>query len=69
MRQSIMDGFFESFVRDFLTQQFPTGNVPIWVVDALNDAGISISTNLCRDTVTDLVQSDQYSEIPNDNME
>lgn len=48
MRRAILAGdeAFDSFVRGFLAQQFPAGDVPHWVVDALAEAGIAVSTTL-----------------------
>jgi len=43
LRQSIIDGRFEEFVNDFLRRQFPTGEVPLWVREALEVADIDIS--------------------------
>lgn len=60
MRQSIMEGRFEQFVREFLSLQFPLGNIPIWVVDALSDAGITVSTTLSRDSVEE--EEEQHIE-------
>jgi queuine/archaeosine tRNA-ribosyltransferase len=43
---------FERFVRSFLSLQFPKGNIPIWVVDALQvGAGITpVVTTLSRES-------------------
>lgn len=51
MRRAIMQGstHFEVFVKNFLSAQFPQGNVPIWVVDALQEAGIAVTTTLSRE--------------------
>eukprot|EP00271_Cylindrocystis_brebissonii_P018210 TRINITY_DN5061_c0_g1_i1.p1 TRINITY_DN5061_c0_g1~~TRINITY_DN5061_c0_g1_i1.p1 ORF type:complete len:478 (-),score=28.56 TRINITY_DN5061_c0_g1_i1:207-1640(-) len=43
MRKSIIDGYFPEFVVDFLQKQFPKGDVPSWVQDALEVAGVDIS--------------------------
>ncbi|GBG75148.1 hypothetical protein CBR_g19661 [Chara braunii] len=42
MRNSIIDGSFPEFVRDFLKKQFPAGDVPQWVCNALAAAGIQV---------------------------
>lgn len=56
MRQAIMDGPENhlQFIRTFLQKQFPAGDVPLWVVDALTiGAGIpDITTTLSRDEAT-----------------
>ena len=44
LRQSIIDGTFEEFVNAFLKRQFPDGNVPLWVREALEEADIDISS-------------------------
>lgn len=48
MRQAILQGeeAFENFVREFLRRQFPQGNIPLWVVEALREAGIFIETTV-----------------------
>jgi queuine/archaeosine tRNA-ribosyltransferase len=42
MRAAISDGVFPQFVDGFLLRQFPAGDVPRWVVDALREAGLDI---------------------------
>lgn len=51
MRRAIMQGstHFEAFVKNFLSAQFPQGDVPVWVVDALQEAGIAVTTTLSRE--------------------
>lgn len=48
MRQAIIEGpdSFEAYVRNFLKEQFPADDIPLWVVDALHDAGIDLETVL-----------------------
>lgn len=48
MLQSIMEGTeaYHKYVRDFMSIQFPAGDVPLWVVDALATADIHIETTL-----------------------
>ena len=43
-----MDGpeHFEKYVKHFMHIQFPAGDVPQWVVDALATADIHIETNV-----------------------
>ena len=44
MREAIMAGdeAFRTFVRGFLEKQFPTGDIPPWVVEALGRADVDI---------------------------
>jgi hypothetical protein len=42
IRQAIMEQRLPDFSRSFLAGMFPAGNVPQWVVDALDVAGISL---------------------------
>eukprot|EP00803_Ostreobium_quekettii_P011053 evm.model.scf_76.5 EVM.evm.TU.scf_76.5 scf_76:38529-39734(+) len=42
MREAIAGGSFEGWVRGFLGRQFPRGDVPPWVVHAMEAAGIDI---------------------------
>ncbi len=39
-------------MRDYLAVMFPAGDVPVWVVNALKDAGIEVSTTLTEDAPT-----------------
>lgn len=39
---SIIDGKFDLFVKEFLHNYFPDGNVPKWCIDALEVAGITL---------------------------
>jgi queuine tRNA-ribosyltransferase len=41
-RQAIIDGSLPAFVRGFVAKQFPSGPVPVWVVEALAEAGIEV---------------------------
>jgi hypothetical protein len=43
---------YPAFVRDYLAVMFPAGDVPVWVVNALKDAGIEVSTTLTEDAPT-----------------
>lgn len=42
IRQAIKEQRFPDFVRQFMAGMFPRGDVPQWVVDALDVAGISL---------------------------
>ena len=42
VRNSIIDGTFPDFVINFMKLQFPEGNYPAWVREALLDAGITL---------------------------
>ena len=42
MRNAILDQTFPNFVKEFMSLQYPKKNYPTWVVDALNDAGITL---------------------------
>ena len=39
---------YEEYIRDFLNKMFPSGDVPLWAVDALAHAQIGITTTLVR---------------------
>lgn len=58
MRQSIMEGpeAFKTYVQRFLQLQFPGGDVPLWVVDALAVADIPVTT--ISTTATTAAESD-----------
>ncbi|KAJ7545063.1 hypothetical protein O6H91_09G105100 [Diphasiastrum complanatum] len=43
LHKSILEGCFPQFVQGFLRMQFPKGNVPLWVCNAMEVAGIDIS--------------------------
>ncbi|MCO5581784.1 hypothetical protein L7F22_035673 [Adiantum nelumboides] len=43
LHQSILQGQFPEFVQGFLRKQFPLGDVPEWVCNAMEVAGIDIS--------------------------
>jgi hypothetical protein len=60
MRKTIMTGdeAFEQFVKEFLSLQFPKGNIPLWVVDALGEAGIEVTTTLTKEENNNKTQSD-----------
>jgi queuine tRNA-ribosyltransferase catalytic subunit len=46
MRQAVLDDRFPEFCRLFVKKHFPdTRTVPKWVVNALQEAGISLSTS------------------------
>lgn len=42
IRDSIKDDKFPQFVREFMKQQYADGVVPSWIIDALNEVGISL---------------------------
>lgn len=42
MREAIIAGTYPDFVRNYLTIMFPAGDVPEWVVDALEAADIKL---------------------------
>eukprot|EP00245_Coleochaete_scutata_P017237 TRINITY_DN8353_c0_g2_i1.p1 TRINITY_DN8353_c0_g2~~TRINITY_DN8353_c0_g2_i1.p1 ORF type:complete len:135 (-),score=16.66 TRINITY_DN8353_c0_g2_i1:8-382(-) len=42
IRTAIIEGRFPQFVKDFIKCQFPDGDVPRWVVEALAVAGIAV---------------------------
>jgi len=44
LRQSIIEGAFPSFVRNFMKQQFPDLIYPRWVVEALQYVGIALDS-------------------------
>ncbi|CAL9195703.1 unnamed protein product, partial [Musa hybrid cultivar] len=44
LHTSLVEGQFPEFVRGFLRAQFPKGNVPEWVCNAMEVAGVDIST-------------------------
>jgi len=48
MREAILQGAeaHHLFIRTFLQEQFPAGDVPRWVVDALQSVDISVSSSL-----------------------
>lgn len=39
---------YEQYIRDFLHNMFPLGDVPLWTVDALAHADINITSTLVR---------------------
>jgi queuine tRNA-ribosyltransferase len=43
LRDSIETGTTERFVRQFLREQFPSGDLPQWIVDAMNHVGIDLN--------------------------
>lgn len=45
MRESIIEGRFEEFVKEFFNKQFPDKKYPSWCIDALNVAGIDLKTD------------------------
>ncbi|XP_072988795.1 uncharacterized protein [Typha latifolia] len=44
LHMSIVEGHFPEFVRGFLRTQFPKGDVPEWVCNAMEVAGVDISS-------------------------
>jgi queuine tRNA-ribosyltransferase len=42
LRNSIIDGSFPQFVQRFMVQQFPNGNYPTWIKEALNSVNIHL---------------------------
>lgn len=53
MRDAIVDGTetYLAFVRKFLTDMYPAGDVPLWVVDALGSVDIAVDSTFLRDEV------------------
>lgn len=49
MRQAILDGedSYIEFIISFLSSQYPNHDVPLWVIHALQQAGIVIPKDLC----------------------
>jgi queuine tRNA-ribosyltransferase len=52
MREAILNGpeTYEAFVRNFLRVMFPLGNVPVWTVEALAAAGMTVETSCTRES-------------------
>mmetsp|Transcript_69 Transcript_69/g.190 ORF Transcript_69/g.190 Transcript_69/m.190 type:complete len:400 (-) Transcript_69:71-1270(-) len=44
-RQAILDGRFSAFIREFMKLQYPKGDYPQWVVEALAKVDITLTTN------------------------
>lgn len=42
IRQSIIDGRLDEYVKEFFRKQFPKGDYPEWAKDALLVAGIEL---------------------------
>ncbi len=42
MREAIIDGSFEKFVKDFMFLQYPDKKYPTWATDALSKVGINV---------------------------
>ena len=42
IRAAIMEQRFPAFVRDFVHQQHPNGDIPAWVTEALGEVGIDL---------------------------
>ena len=42
IRAAITEQRFPAFVRDFVRQQHPDGDIPVWVTEALADVGIDL---------------------------
>ena len=57
--QSILDGeeAFCHYVRRFLSELFPRGDVPIWVVEALAVAGIDVADMKTAESSEDIERS------------
>jgi queuine tRNA-ribosyltransferase len=43
LRQSILEGRFPLFVREFMSRMYPNGDYPPWAVDALSSVGIGLT--------------------------
>ena len=41
---------YEQFIRGFLSDMFPKGDVPLWTVDALGCAGFKVESTVTRDS-------------------
>lgn len=50
MRDSIKSNAFPLFVKNFMKQQFADGIVPKWIIDALNEVGISLDPPVAADS-------------------
>ena len=48
MREAILEDRYPQFVQDFLDEFFPDKDVPSWVVDALQAAGIEVKSKKAR---------------------
>ncbi len=48
MRKAILQGdeVYEAFVKNFLQNMFPKGDVPLWVVEALSKVDIHVQSTL-----------------------
>jgi queuine tRNA-ribosyltransferase catalytic subunit len=48
MRQAILDGedAYIAFINAFLVAQYPNHDTPLWVISALQEAGITIATDM-----------------------
>ena len=42
IRAAITEQRFPAFVRDFVRQQHPDGDIPVWVTEALEEVGIDL---------------------------
>eukprot|EP01038_Epipyxis_sp_PR26KG_P011915 gene11915-15944_t len=71
MRQSIIDGpeAFELYVKRFLSLQYPNGDIPLWVVDALQEANIIVTSTIVLVTNDDkiIVDNSNTNETNNEN--
>ncbi|CAM6105480.1 unnamed protein product [Calypogeia fissa] len=56
LHTSILENRFPEFVQNFLKLQFPVGDVPVWVRDAMEVAGIDISDCCTQQAVECLEQ-------------
>ena len=45
IREAIQEQRYPRFVRQYVVRQFPTGDVPDWVVEGCKLAGISLSAD------------------------
>mmetsp|Transcript_15297 Transcript_15297/g.25240 ORF Transcript_15297/g.25240 Transcript_15297/m.25240 type:complete len:323 (-) Transcript_15297:202-1170(-) len=48
LRQAIINNTFPDFVRSFIQTQYPANDVPGWIVDALEVAGIPLTASLSK---------------------
>lgn len=45
---SIIEGRFDSYVKEFMNNYFPKGDYPQWCVEALHVAGIDLKWRVCE---------------------
>lgn len=48
IRDAIREQRFPEFVQDFVRKQYPADNIPDWVKNALDEAGIHVTDNTCK---------------------